>query len=473
MLQCGEFYGTIFIEMRLKLSLIKLAVILIFASIIIPTSRVLAAPPSTPVWVQSDFWFRDDNGDEITATGLADGDIPKNGAVIIDNSDYGGKRVFRLRIGFRVQQADGDIRPRLEFKEGLTADCSKTGNWQIVGASDAIVRYILRDSPNLTNAASTTQQITGGQFVSGKFLDAENPPATAQTVTKNYRTEYEWSVEYNAIEFTPDKKYIFRVTNNGTPFDNYIGCPIVYFSKITGGGQPTEIRFSGQAYPDAKITIFAKDFDADLPIKKDEIKSPDGNFHVSYTGIIQNAYNYSLVIEDKNGRVSQVKSYNLDVYANALSMKDFLAPPTLGLLKNAVIKSNLLNVSGYASPGNTVAFEIDNGIMSGKIKSAEDGQYRLAVNTAGLNFGNHRLKTRQSDSSTKISDWSPTVLFAVSESSLLTDYNNDGIVNVSDFGIFLYGWTKTDENIIKQLDLNKDDKIDISDFGIFIRNIKI
>lgn len=459
--------------MSLKSSLIKLAAILIFAAIIIPVNRILAA---SPTWVQSDIWFRDDNGDEVTATGLGNGDIPENGAVIIANSnDFGRKKVFRLRIGFRVQQADGNIRPRLEFKESQAADCNETGDWQTVGLSGAATRYTLRDSPNLTNASLTTQQITGGQFVSGKFLDTENPPASIQTVTKNYRTEYEWSVEDNVLELTPDKKYIFRVTDNGTPFGNYLLCPIIYFPKITdkGGGQPTEIRFSGQAYPDAKITVLAKDYGTNLLIKKDEIKSSDGDFYASYIGIIPNVYNYSLIIEDKNGRISQAKSYNLDVYANFLNMKDILAPPTLSLLKTAVTKDDSLNISGYASPGNTIEFEIDNRIISGEIKAGEDGKYQVAINTLGLNFGNHQLRARQFDSSLKISDFSPIVSFTASKISPLTDYNNDGITTISDFSVFLYGWAKTDKNIIKQLDLNKDDKVDISDFGIFIRNIKI
>lgn len=463
------------IIMRLKFLLIRLALILSFAPIIIPINRVSAAPPTSPVWVQSDYWFRDDDGGEITATGLGDGDITKNGAVgINDSNDYGRKRVFRIRIGFRVQQADGTIKPRLEFRESQTNDCSGTDGWQAIGTG-ATTRYILRDSPNLTNGALTTQQITGGQFVSGKFLDTENPPTTAQTVTKNYRTEYEWSVEDTTLNFTQNKNYLFRITDNGTPLDSYLQCPILNFSKTNSysGGQPTEIRFSGHAYPDAKITVFAKNSGANSLEKIDEIKSPDGNFKVSYTGIIPNVYNYSLVIEDKGGRTSQVKSYNLDVYANSLSARDILAPPTLGLSKSTAAKGDLLTALGYASPGNTVEVEIDNGIVSGKAKTDGDGQYKLTVNTDGLSFGNHRLRARQSDYYFKTSDWSPTVLFDVSKlSNLLTDYNNDGIINISDLSIFLSGWAKTDEKIRKQLDLNKDGKTDISDFSIFIRNIK-
>ena len=333
----------------------------------------------------------------------------------------------------------------------------------------------MRDLSNLTNASLTTQQITGGQFVSGKFLDTDNPPAVAQTITKNNRTEYEWSMEDTTLEFTPDKNYIFRITDNGTPFDNYIQCPVINFSKIgqSAGGQPTEIRFFGTAYPDAKVTIYAKDANTQFPIKREEIESSDGTFKTNYTGILQNAYNYSLIITDKDNRNSQVKSYNLDVYANSLNVKSIFVSPTLGLLRNIVTKGDFITVAGYATPNNSVEFEVDNRLISGKTSAGGNGHYKWLFNTAGLNFGEHRVRAMQIGGFNAKSDWSPTVIFTVSR--LLnpkTDLNNDGIINISDWSVFLSSWNSENESVKKRVDLNGDGKTNISDFSIFLKTLK-
>lgn len=242
----------------------------------------------------------------------------------------------------------------------------------------------------------------------------------------------------------------------------------------SAGGQPTEIKFSGQAYPGAKITIFAKKFNEEFPVKQEDIISPTGEFSVDYIGILHGNYNYSLVIEDKEGHRSQVKSYNLGVYANSLNAKDIFAPPTLWLLRAVITKGDFLYVSGYAGSGDDVNLEIDDRIITGSVKADDNGRYKWLVNTAGLSFGNHKVRAKQSGGFAKISEWSPTVVFVISELiNPNTDFNNDGIVNINDWSVFLSRWGSKDEGLRKQIDLNGDGKVNISDFSVFIRTLKL
>ena len=241
----------------------------------------------------------------------------------------------------------------------------------------------------------------------------------------------------------------------------------------TAGGQPTEIKFSGRAYPGAKVTIYAKDANTQFPIKQEEIESSDGTFKTNYRGIPQNAYNYSLVITDKDNRNSQVKSYNLDVYANSLNVKNIFVSPTLGLLRSVVTKGDFITATGYAAPDSDVEFEVDDRLISGKTSAEKDGHYKWLFNTAGLNFGEHRVKARQIGGFNTKSDWSPTVIFSVS--AILnpkTDLNSDGIINISDWSVFLSSFKSENESVKKRVDLNGDGKTNISDFSVFLKTLK-
>ncbi len=426
------------------------------------------------LWSQTNFLFRDDDGTEISASGLGDPDAAKDISISLrDQNDFNRQKIFRLRIALRVQQIADSVQPRLEFKRG--GGCADIQEWNIIGTSTG--RYILRDSPNVANQTPTTQNVSAGSgFVSGLFLDTQNLAPAPLSLDKNQKTEYEWSLQDTAIDFTPNHVYYFRVTDNGEPLDLYNICPVIAFGPHTGG-QPTEVQFSGRAYPGANVTIYQKAFGTDVPIKQSEINSADGSFDVSQIGIIQNVYNYSLIITDKEGRQSQVKSYNLDVYANALTAKDIFVPPTLGLVRAVVAKGDFLTALGFAGPNNDMEFEIDDRIAVGKTKANAEGSYKWLFNTAGLSFGSHRVRARQINSpGQKViqkSDWSPTLTFTVSPLfTPKTDLNNDGIINISDWSIFLSRWHSPDETARKHIDLNGDSKVDISDFSIFIRTLK-
>lgn len=431
----------------------------------------------TPLWNQSNFWFRDDDGGEVFATGWGDADIGENVNLFFENrEEHDRGKNFRLRIGFRVQGASGTITPQLEFRLRQTGDCTiavdQSGSvWQKID-SDRSKSFALRESPNVVNRTSTTQQVTDGQnFISGLLLDTENP-TPEKTLGQNEKTEYEWAIE-SVRGFDANAGYLFRITNNGAPLEQYTVCPFLGFAGSGPAGvRPTTVQFSGQAFPGGKLTVVSRGLHSDIPVKQEEIADAGGNFNIEHSGILQSKYGYGLVIFDQDGRRTQVKSYNFDLVADSLVAKDIFVPPTLGLARLAVTKGDFLSVAGYAGPDNLIEFAVDDRLV-GKIKSGADGAYQWLFNTADLDFGEHAVKARQISSDKNKSDWSPTLTFNISRLfTPKTDFNNDGKINISDWSVFLSRWGSEDEVKRKDIDFNNDGKINIADFSIFIRTIK-
>jgi hypothetical protein len=202
-----------------------------------------------------------------------------------------------------------------------------------------------------------------------------------------------------------------------------------------------------------------------------------GIFQVDFVGISQGLHSFGLLIKDKDNRTTQTKFFNIDVPANGLIVKDFLAPPTAGLLQRLVSRGQPLVVIGNASPTNRIIIEIDD-IIKKEADLERDGSYKVAIDTGILEFGTHYVRVKQIDRSQasqqkRESDYSPTNAFVVSHLVLpKTDLSNDGLVDIKDWSIFLSNWVSEDENQRKIIDFNDDGKINISDFSIFIRTIK-
>ncbi len=427
--------------------------------------------PIGAVWEQTDFWFRDDDGTEASATGYGSVDIGKN----INISGISSGSFFRLRFGIKVTVADGIVAPRFEFKEG--SDCD-TGSWTVIDSASGIFR--LRSSSNFNDGDVTTKQIVGGSFTSGQILESTNP-APSFSLQKNGNTEYEWSVE--AVEgLSPDAFYSFRVTNDAIPFSNYGVCPVLstgsqlpYQSSEGGssGMRPTFLSFSGRSFPGAKILIMTKDEAFENIVGQEFVADLNGNFYISFPNTWRRLNSFGFLVKDKDNRTAQTKFFNINVIGYNFAVNNILVSPTVGLTQRMIGRGQHLVILGYASPDNKVVVEID-GIMKEETVAGEDGSYKVTVDTGTLEFGKHHLRVKQVDvSQGQESDYSSTNDFTVSRLTLpKTDLSGDGLVDVRDLSMFFSGWKSTDESQRKTIDFNGDGIISISDFSIFIRTIK-
>ena len=424
------------------------------------------------LWHQIDFWFRDDDGGEASATGWGDGNLSSKSNLETDNREL-REGIFRLRIAIKAVRAGGTITPRLEFKSASQAgDCEGTG-WISV-SDDQKQRFVLRDSPNLENRASTTQEISAGHdFIAGYFFESENP-GPSQTLAKNEKTEYEWSLK-DIQGYIREGIFTFRITNNGVPLDTYGQCPSRVFKPPSPGPsvRPTTVTFSGTAFPDVKIFVVNKDVKYEKIISQDAVTEKDGSFRVSFVGVLQSQQSFGLMMKDKEGRTTHTKFFNENTMSDDFIEKDLVVPPTVGFTCHAVTRGEKAVITGYASPGSDVLVELESG-MKEKTKARSDGSYAVEVSTGPLEFGTHEVRIKQTLAHKKQeSDFSPTKTFAVSRLLLpQADFSGDGRVDIKDWSIFLSRWTSRDMNRKKEVDLNQDGKIDISDFSLFIRTIR-
>ncbi|MBI1999404.1 MAG: hypothetical protein HYS74_01975 [Parcubacteria group bacterium] len=442
------------------------------------TQSVVFGPASAARFTQEGFWFRDDDGGETAASGLGDPDLLPN--------ESSGRRItrpgenprdalhpprFRLRFAVRVSQAPGLLTPLLEWREASFAEyeasdyCASSG-WSAVGGSG---RFIMRSSPHFADGASTTQQISGGaSYTSGLILESTNP-ASQLVLAQNARTEYEWSLEDTEM-YADDKAFAFRVTNNGASFTTYTGCAAIVFpNALAYQVPPTSVTFSGNAYPGAKITVIEKYARAERPIRKEPVTAGNGAFDISFRGIFQSNYSYGVLVADKEGRTTQAKFFNIDTVSNSFSQKDIFVPPTVDLYRRAVRRGDFIKALGFASPGNKVMVQIENDIRY-ETYADDEGRYSFLINTARLPFGAYSIRAKQQSKENGVtSDWSPTRSFSVVAVAVPeADFNGDGIINITDWSVFLSRW-RADGAERETVDVNRDGKVDISDFGVFLQ----
>ncbi|QQG46389.1 MAG: hypothetical protein HYY55_00895 [Candidatus Niyogibacteria bacterium] len=436
------------------------------------TRQIVFGPAENASFVQSDFWFRDDDGSETSATGWdVENTLQNSQQNPRSHLEYPSK--FRLRFGIRVKNAAGTISPQLEFKKvSENESCSSSGGWQRISGSSG--KFVLSSSPYFTDSSVTTQQITSGAgFVSGLILSSVNP-APSRSMLKNEKTEYEWVLE-DKEGFVFEDVYIFRITDAGSPLDTYQNCPGIFFPPTPKFSiPPTRIRFSGQAFPGGSTFIVDKDTRYEKVLSQGKVLTEDGVFNIEFVGVLQGQHGFGLVIKDSEGRKTQTKFFNIDTISNSLTKKEIFVPPTLGFAKSAVTRGESLVILGYASPGHKVRAEVD-----GKVKieadAGDDGSYKIIIPTGELEFGTHGIYAKQVNPATKQeSDLSPLNSFTVSRlQQVSADLSSDNVVDIRDWSIFLALWgSKKKEEARGKIDFNNDGKIDVSDFSIFIRSIK-
>jgi hypothetical protein len=238
--------------------------------------------------------------------------------------------------------------------------------------------------------------------------------------------------------------------------------------------RPTIIHFSGTAYPGARIVIVERSAEfGDRPVGQARVESASGSFYISFTdfGLFHyGKYGYSAVIYDPDGRVSQVKTYPIDIISQSVVARNILATPTVALTRALITKGDAAKVIGYASPKKNVTIDIDQRLQYQTLSGA-DGKYMILISTAELAFGPHSVRAKQTDPATKVeSDFSPIRQFIVSPHTVVqADLNNDGRIDVKDWSIFLARWQNRGGATDASIDLNADGKNDVSDLAIFLR----
>ncbi len=249
-------------------------------------------------------------------------------------------------------------------------------------------------------------------------------------------------------------------------------------AQISGGFVPPAIsgvQLSGKAFTNAKINIIAIKGGGQTPIQQQSTASPNGNFSISVGGLPPGASSYSIVATDSSNRTTQAKIFgaNLTDPSQLLKVQNILLSPTLGLIRSSITKGDFLGIIGLAAPGYNIETEIDGQLISNTVTADSRGNYKVLVNTANLDFGSHTVATRQVSPDYIKSDFSPQQVFSIT--NIFTpnmDFNNDGVIDIKDWSIFISRWSSTDPKTRALDDLNGDGKVDVQDFSIFVRTLQ-
>ena len=155
-------------------------------------------------WTQVSARFRNDNGSEAAATWKAALNV---------NLKAGPSLQLRLRICVKCSgTTSGSFTPQLRYSKNAAAYTSVT-------ASSADVRAV--DSPNLTDDAATTKQISVNANWSAGKVDDVSGAMTSTAVTTGYDTEMEWSINLQDSALANGDTLDFRCYNSTTAFGTY------------------------------------------------------------------------------------------------------------------------------------------------------------------------------------------------------------------------------------------------------------
>ncbi len=239
-----------------------------------------------------------------------------------------------------------------------------------------------------------------------------------------------------------------------------------------GGVLPTILRVSGKAYPGGKAIWVTKGINGVISDNAVTIL-PSGDFGFILAKIIQGNYTYGLLVEDKDGRKSQAKVYNVDFISAGSFTREILVSPTVSVDKELIRKGDILKVSGYAYPKLKVVLNL--GGIDYETFTKDDGTYEFSVSTGLLSIGNNFLRVKQIDAKADVeSEWSPTKNLNVSLSvAAAVDLNGDGIIDISDWSVFLVRFKSKDSQLVSSVDFNRDKKTDVADFSIFLKSFKM
>ncbi|HEV7424014.1 MAG TPA: Ig-like domain-containing protein [Candidatus Paceibacterota bacterium] len=245
--------------------------------------------------------------------------------------------------------------------------------------------------------------------------------------------------------------------------------------SVSGGGglvsmPQTSVRFSGEAYPNALVTLL-KNGENVTSVKA----GLDGLFTITLSEQYQSTNLYTLYARDIAGNRSLLINYPLVVtagYLTYLSGIRFL--PTIVLDKTQVRFGDSLVASGYALPKKELQVAITDQAKKISQKtptfiSSNTGLYSSTLATSSLPRGNYSAYVKYTDSD-RISK---LINFIIGDTNILSteealnlpgDCNADGRINLTDFSVLAFWYKKPNPPLC--VDTNKDGIVDLTDFSI-------
>lgn len=276
-----------------------------------PTTPVVATGVVTlsgSVVTQTGYHWRNNDGDELTATSLSGGaDSTPISEVIINTP-------VRLRLGIANTGATTSPSVELQLEYGLKiTDCDLVSVWTPVDAApnddwDMVASAFLSHGTDATDITVTSGGVTNGN---SNFISSNNGIRTtvasvpALQFTESEFTEIEFSIK-SSLDTAYNTTYCFRVTDGGTALPAYEN----YAELTTAPKRDFKVQRGSVTIATSTVTISAGD-DYDAPIGANRAFIRITNSHHTGAGNdsgggVQNADDVTAYIVNPNNLQSSI-----------------------------------------------------------------------------------------------------------------------------------------------------------------------
>ncbi|MFC1615022.1 fibronectin type III domain-containing protein, partial [Patescibacteria group bacterium] len=286
----------------------------------------------------------------------------------------------------------------------------------------------------------STATIDDGNWGSATTVTGEPSPSVAGTAESMTVTGLSQSTTYyfamKTRDEVPNESGLSNVTN-ATTIESSVSIP------AGGGSVATKIVFSGQAFPGSQM-VFSMTDDVNPLYNNNPIivntMSGDGEFYISYTALLTGKYFITLKAVDVDEKETGSMFFRVDFVSEPrLVVEDMLISPTISLGKESLNLSEKLTVFGYAADNSTVELSLD-GVHKFETIADADGSYLFEIPAIEIEEGMYFAKVKQSWND-RTSSYSYPITFKISGDGITnTDLNEDEIIDITDWSIFLFRW---------------------------------
>lgn len=235
-----------------------------------------------------------------------------------------------------------------------------------------------------------------------------------------------------------------------------------------------QVIISGYAFPGSTVTALVDGFPAETARASNQ-----GQFTITIESIAKGVYTFGVYATDSNNIKSSTFSTSFSVIgARTSNLSNIHIMPTIRVNPNPVEPGTSIALSGQAIQNSVVSIEMQPekssaGRRTFTANSDSQGRWSLNVDTTGFSRDTWKVRAKSSNESSGIaSQFSNYTFFGVgvTATTMSSDLNRDGKVNLVDFSILLFHWNTNGGTSNPPADINRDGKVTLTDFSIMIFN---
>jgi len=180
---------------------------------------------------------------------------------------------------------------------------------------------------------------------------------------------------------------------------------------------------------------------------------------------------------DSQNTRSVTLNTTFDVTQGAVTnISGIILPPTIRVANQNVNPGDIVSISGQTIPNASIELHLNNSEVIERTTAANDGVWRLDLNTNNLRVAAYTLRARSVSGTpplTSQSNFSSTLQLFIGVDGQVTkpsDLNRDGKINLVDFSILIFWWGTNGGNSTPSADINGNGRVGIEDFSILLFN---